>query len=329
MTLAPVDAQGHELQAVDLEQLRKTQREAAERMTAIVLDAVTSKHTKRAYERALDDFWTWRIREAPTEPLNKALVNQYKAHLQDEGLGAASINQRLSAIRKMAREAADNEILPEQTANGITRAEGIRQEGEDAGNWLTKDQAQALINAPDTGTLKGLRDRAILAVLIGCGLRRAEAARLQFEHIQQREGRWAIVDLVGKRNKKRTVPMPNWAKHAVDQWAIEAGLNLGTLAINEGRVFRSVNKGGNISGDSITPQAIHDVVVAYAEALGFDNIAPHDLRRTYAKLSLKGGAALEQIRLTLGHESLRTTQRYLGTELDYNDAPCDRLGLTL
>jgi site-specific recombinase XerD len=324
MTITPIDqSNGNSITA-----WATTQREAAERLTQMVLDAVTSPHTRRAYERALVDFWTWRIDEAADEPLNKALVNRYRATLEDAGIGAASINQRLSAIRKMAREAADNDILPGQIAAGITRAEGIRQEGERTGNWLTKTQAQALLRAPDPATLKGQRDRAILAVLIGCGLRRTEAARLRFEHVQQREGRWAIVDLVGKRNKTRTVPMPNWAKAAIDVWAVGAGLNLGGLALNEGAVFRSVNRGGNISGEDMSPQAIRNVVVTYAEPLGWD-IAPHDLRRTFAKLARAGGADLEQISLSLGHESIEVTQRYLGTRQSFDDAPCDRLGLRL
>jgi site-specific recombinase XerD len=256
-------------------------------------------------------------------------VQRYKQTLRDAGLGAASINQRLSAIRKLASEAADNGVLAAQVATGIGNVAGVRQEGRSVGNWLTKTQAQALLEAPDTGTLKGLRDRAILAVLLGCGLRRSEAAALTFERIQQREGRWVIADLVGKRNKKRTVPMPSWTKKAIDDWAIEAGLSRRDLAINQGRVFRSLRKGGAIDGESMTPQAIRDVVVCYCRPLGLGDVAPHDLRRTFAKLARKGGADLEQIQLSLGHASIRTTQRYLGTQQDLQDAPGDRLGLHL
>jgi integrase len=75
-------------------------------------------------------------------------------------------------------------------------------------------------------------------------------------------------------------------------------------------------------------QAIADVVGAYAVPLGID-VAPHDCRRTFAKLALKGGARLDQIQLSLGHASIRTTERYLGVEQDLTDAPCDRLGLRL
>jgi site-specific recombinase XerD len=78
------------------------------------------------------------------------------------------------------------------------------------------------LKAPDTTTLRGRRDRALLGILIGCGLRREEAAKLTFGHLQQREGRWAIVDIIGKRNKVRTIPMPAWAKALIDVWATGA-----------------------------------------------------------------------------------------------------------
>lgn len=299
---------------------------AQDALVRIVLDGVSSEHTRRAYKRALDNFLSWHA-EQGRPGLSKALIQRYKAHLGEAGMGAPAINQRLSAIRKLATEASDNGLIPEQIANGISRVAGVRHEGQSVGNWLTLAQAQQLLNMPDRQTLKGLRDRAILAVLLGCGLRRAEAASLTFEHVQQREGRWALVDLVGKRNKTRTVPMPAWAKAALDDWAIEAGLARGGLAICEGRIFRSMNKGGRIVGDSVSSQAIRDVVITYTRLLGLGDVAPHDLRRTFAKLARAGGADLEQIQLSLGHASIRTTQRYLGTRQSFADAPADRLGL--
>ena len=168
-------------------------------------------------------------------------------------------------------------------------------------------------------TVKGLRDRAILAVLLGGGLRRSEAARLTVDHVQQREGRWVLVDITGKRNKSRTVPIPSWAKGALDSWTGAAG-------IREGLIFRAVNKGNRVSGQSMTPQAIYDVVSEHAGGLG---VAAHDLRRTFAKLAHKGGAGLDQIQLSLGHASIQTTERYLGLAQNLADAPCDRLGLKL
>ncbi len=166
----------------------------------IVLDSLPSAHSRRAYERALLDFFSWH-KSIGSPQFNKAVVQHYVAELRNAGMASSSINQRLSAIRKLAEEAADNGALDTQIAGGIRAVKGASQEGRRTGNWLTREQAQAWLNAPDPRTLKGSRDRALLAVLIGCGLRRAEAANLSFDHIQQHDGRWVLVDLIGKRDK--------------------------------------------------------------------------------------------------------------------------------
>jgi integrase len=228
----------------------------------------------------------------------------------------------MSAIRKLASEAADNGLLEPAIASGIQHVSGVSSHGVRAGNWLTKQQAQNLLLTPDPTTLKGLRDRAILAVMIGGGLRRSEVARLTFDHIQQRDGRWVIVDLVGKGNHVRTVPIPSWVKLAVDEWTNTAGLA-------SGLVFQSIHKGGYIKHESITPQAIRDVVKEYGALIGLPELAAHDLRRTFAKLAHKGGAGLDQIQLSLGHLSIKTTEKYLGVSQNLTDAPCDHLGLGL
>jgi site-specific recombinase XerD len=287
----------------------------------VVLDTLPSEHSRRAYERGLTDFFHWH-RGAGRPKLSKAVVQRYAAELREAGMAASSVNLRLSAIRKLAAEAADNGALDPQVANGIRAVKGARQEGTRTGNWLTREQAQTWLGAPDTRSLKGLRDRALLAVLIGCGLRRAEAANLTFDHVQQRDGRWVLVDLIGKRDKIRSVPMPNWAKVAIDSWSH-------ALGVSDGLVFRAVNKGDRVTGDGITPQAIYNVIVGYAGVLKNKGVAPHDLRRTFAKLAHKGGSAIDQIQLSLGHESIQTTEEYLGVEQDLTDAPCDHLGLRL
>ena len=305
------------MQALSLRRFSDSEARAIE----MVLDTLPSEHSRRAYERALFDFFHWH-RGAGRPQLNKAVVQRYAAELREAGMSSSSVNQRLSAIRKLAAEAADNGLLDPQIAGGVRAVKGARQEGRRAGNWLTREQAQAWLNAPDTRTLKGLRDRALLAVLIGCGLRRSEAASLTFAHIQQRDGRWVLVDLIGKRDKIRSVPMPNWAKAAIDSWSRVAG-------VASDLVFRAVNKGDRVVGDGITPQAIRNIVTEYGGKLNHGNVAPHDLRRTFAKLAYKGGAALDQIQLSLGHESIQTTEDYLGVEQDLTDAPCDHLGLRL
>jgi site-specific recombinase XerD len=300
---------------------RIEKRDAVSAAIAMVLDGLPSEHSRRAYERALIDFFHWH-RVAGRPQLSKAVVQRYAAELREAGMAASSINQRLSAIRKLALEAADNGALDPQVANGIRAVKGARREGRRTGNWLTREEAQTWLSAPDIRTVRGRRDRALLSVLIGCGLRRSEAAGLTFGHVQQRDGRWVLIDLVGKRDKIRSVPMPNWAKAAIDEWSKVSGAS-------EGLVFRAVNKGDRIVGGGITPQAIYNIIVGYAEDLQKKGVAPHDLRRTFAKLAHKGGAAIDQIQLSLGHESIQTTENYLGVEQDLTDAPCDHLGLRL
>jgi site-specific recombinase XerD len=287
----------------------------------MVIDALPSENSRRAYERHLKEFFVWHARQNRPE-LNKALINRYVKELRAGGFSSASLNQKLSAIRKLASEAEDNNLLDSRIANGIRAVKGMPQRGRRTGNWLTREEAQTWINAPDVKTLKGVRDRALLSVLIGCGLRRAEAALLSVSHIQQREGRWAIVDIVGKRDKMRTVPMPSWAKSAIDSWAYAA-------RVYEGFIFRRVNKGGNLMGERMTEQAIYNIVADYAKKMEKAGIAPHDLRRTFAKLAHKGGSPIDQIQLSLGHDSINTTEKYLGVEQDLTDAPCDHLGLRI
>lgn len=286
----------------------------------LVTDSVTSDHTKRAYSRALADFVLWHS-STGQQGFTKATVQAHVTTLRLQGVSASSINQRLTAIRKLATELADNGVIDHSTAQAVSRVEGVRKEGKRLGNWLTKEQAQKLLQLPNVETIKGLRDRAILTVLLGCGLRREECATLIVAHIQQRDGRWVIVDLVGKRSKTRSVPMPSWCKMAIDQYTTAAGINSGLL-------FRSVRRGDHLQDEGMTAQAIFDVVKTYAAQIGAD-VRPHDLRRTFAKLAHVGEAPIEQIQLSLGHSSIQTTERYLGVQQDFHSAPCDVLGLRL
>src|SRR5215831_10885786 len=141
------------------------------RIKALVLDSVSSVHSRRAYDRALSDFLAWYAREAAGQGFSKATVQLYSRKLEEQGLAASTRNVRLSALRRLAAEAADNSLLAPELAAGIARVKGAKQQGTRTGNWLTVEQAELLINAPDISRLKGKRDRALLAVLIGCGLR--------------------------------------------------------------------------------------------------------------------------------------------------------------
>ena len=291
------------------------------RLKGMVLDSVSSPVTKRVYSMALDEFLGW-FRQAPRPGFTKATVSAWRVSLEERKLGSSSIIVRMSAIRKLAAEAADNGLLAPELAAGISRVKSAKSVGIRIGNWLSARQAQELLNEPDATTLKGVRDRAILAVLLGCGLRRSEVATLKFSHVQQRDGRWCIVDLVGKHGRVRTTPMPAWVKVAVDSWTAAAG-------VTEGYVFRPVNRSDVAIGDRLGEKAVWQMLRHYAEGAGVPGIAPHDLRRTCAKLCRAAGGELEQIQLLLGHASVQTTERYLGTRQDLVHAPNDAIRLKI
>src|SRR3982074_2230419 len=182
---------------VSLEKIAQWQK-----LKTLVLDSVSSPITKRVYSMALDEFMAW-FQQAPRPGFTKATVSAWRVSLEDRRLGSSSIIIRMSAIRKLAAEAADNGLLAPELAAGISRVKSAKSTGVRMGNWLSARQAQALLNAPDVTTLRGLRDRAILAVLLGCGLRRSEAAALMFTHLQQRDGRWCIASMVASARRRR------------------------------------------------------------------------------------------------------------------------------
>ena len=155
-----------------------------EKLKALVLDSVSSPITKRVYNMALNEFMEWFQRE-PRPGFTKATVSAWRVSLEERRLGSSSIIIRMSAIRKLAAEAADNGLLAPELAAGISRVKSVKSTGIRVGNWLSARQAQSLLNAPDIATVRGLRDRAILAVLLGCGLRRSEVAALTFAHRQR------------------------------------------------------------------------------------------------------------------------------------------------
>ena len=132
--------------------------------------------------------------------------------------------------------------------------------------------------------------------------------------------RYLIADLLGKAGHIRTVPVPGWVKVAIDDWKLASG-------ITEGALFRSINKAGRVWGNGMTPKVVWDIVREAASWTGTEKLAPHDLRRTCARLCYLAGGELEQIQFLLGHVSIQTTERYLGCKQRLCCAVNDRMGI--
>src|ERR1700710_2341701 len=213
----------------------------------MVLDSVSSPHSRHNYAKALDDLF----RFCASRPLSRELLMEWRSTL--ESLSPSTINVRLSAVRKLVGEARKNGMIGPEEAASLTDIPNISQKGTRLGNWLTRSQAKDLLAVPDRSTLKGKRDYVILALLVGCALRRQELAQLDVEKIQMREGRWVIADLRGKGGRIRTVAIPIWIKQGINAWMTAA-------KIEEGRLLRPVSKSGKILRDELGDWAIWSVV---------------------------------------------------------------------
>jgi site-specific recombinase XerD len=223
-------------------------------------------------------------------------------------------------VRRLAYEAADCGLLSSDLAAGIRRVKGVKKLGVRLGNWSTVEQAHSLWQAPDSQALKGERDRALLALLLACGLRRHEAVGLRIDDLQQREEHWAIVDLVGKAGHVRTVPVPDWVKGQLDELA-EGSRNCRGQDLSQGYQ------------DGADMGRLHDGKVDLAHCEGFARKGSVCLNWP---LITCGGRALvcamlqqelEQIQFLLGHVSVQTTERYLGCKQRIRSAVNDRIGI--
>ena len=203
-----------------------------EHSKAAVLRSLGSSDSRRGYQHAIDEFVAWHCSE-PRLAFNKTVVLRYRFHLEERGLAPGTINVRMAAVRRLAYEAA------------------------------------ALWQVPDRQTLTGKRNRAILAILLGCSLRRRELVDLTLEGLQRRDERWAIVDLIGKGRHIRTVPVPNWVKETLDAWLTEADIENGPL-------FRCVCRAGKPWGHGTSEKTVWHVVKKTATSMNIPRLAPHD-----------------------------------------------------
>jgi site-specific recombinase XerD len=287
-----------------------------DRIAALAVDAVPAARTKEIYRSNLQSFLEWF--RAQSEPLNRQTVMAWRAWQQTTKVCNKTINQRLSSVRKLVKEAANNGYLDEATAAGILRIENLPTTGGRNGNWLTAEQLNTLLDSLKAGdTLADKRDRALFALLIGGWLRRNEACHVRITQLQERDGRPVIVDHQRKWGRTQTIPLPTWAAAWVREWIEASG-------ITEGYVLRNVTRWGTTGVDWLSPAGVWEIVHRRAAALGYE-ISPHDLRRTCAKIARHRDVPLEKIQTQLGHANIETTMLYVGSVEGMADAACDHV----
>lgn len=204
-------------------------------------------------------------------------------------------------------------IATEKRLEAINKSIHVEQaRGEKAHFWLTQAEVRQLLNAC-TDDIYGKRDKVILGLLVGGGLRREELSNLKFEHIKKMGTRTVIQVEGGKGAKDRVIPINEKLAKLLEDWRQIAG---------NGYIARSLGMNREL-GDTLSPVQIFRIVRAYGEKIGKPELAAHDLRRTYAQLGYEAGVPITQISKLLGHASVATTQRYLNLDLDLETTVSD------
>lgn len=186
--------------------------------------------------------------------------------------------------------------------------------GEKAHTWLSQTEVRALVQCHDN--MAGKRDRVVLSLLVGAGLRREELAALAFDSVvlQPVGGKFrAVLNVHGKGAKDRIVPISDRLAALLDDWRALAG---------PGLIARSVSNRREI-GESLSAVQIFRIVRSAGQRIGKPDLAAHDLRRTYAQLGYEAGVPITQISKLLGHANVATTQRYLNLDTDLNSTVSD------
>lgn len=278
-----------------------------------------SERTRSEYRARLDRFQHWRDEQPAGEPFVASLSN-YVTHLQGEGLSPRSVQAHVNTVKGLLKSAAalDPRLAVHLPALSLVKPPPVR--GDLQGQRLAAPARQSLLDLPGIDTHKGRRDTAILALMAVCGLRRSEVVNLNWGHIDELDGHKVIRNLRGKHGRVRTVKLPVALWRLLRAWGELASLDTS----DEAPVFVQVRKGDNVQhGARISGSAVSYLVTTYTGAAGLDGIAPHDLRRTAASLSRKGGASIEQVQAMLGHADPQTTSRYIGAGLDLDDHAVD------
>ena len=279
-------------------------------------NGVGSAHSQRAYETAIEEFIAWSLHNGKIR-INASQLRAYQAHLtartphhskdkdNDTPLAPSTVNVKMAAVRSLVHRAANEGWISAADEEQILKCLHARPvTGRREGQRMPLADVQRCLRLPDRATLAGKRDYALLGVLFACGLRRAELCNLEVKTIGRLNEGWALIDLVGKRQKVRSIPLETPIKDGIDEWLAAAKISSG----------RAIRKNGKVWGNGLDESAIWQIVRYYTAQVGHENFAPHDARRSCVSIYYDAKAPLKQIQFLLGHDKLDTTARYVNDE---------------
>lgn len=243
------------------------------------------------------------LNECPWEKLNYDAVLAFRTRQMEKGLSPATVNLQICTLRMVAKQAWLKGMMSIETYSAIREVKSVRGSRVSKGRALnTRETGKLIASSELKGTSIGVRDAAIIALAVGCGMRRAEIATLKLSDINHDT---RIITILGKGNKQRKVAPSNDAWERLKDWL--------SLRGEEGceNVFVAVKKGDNIQPYwAITASAIYQLLKSRAGDSQVSAFTPHDLRRTFATRLLESGADINTVRQAMGHASIITTQRY-------------------
>lgn len=286
---------------------------------ALIATSGRSEATIRVYVSALAPYLAQGGNLANVDALkvySETLPASRRRHLRAAvSLWAKEAGQRLKASdtpdRHLSTAAALNRLDALSTTIKV-----VESKGQKAHTWLSQRQVRELLSTCDD-SLPGQRDRVVLSLLLGAGLRRQELADLTWESVYQKpvkDRMRTCLHVKGKGKRERDIPISDRLADLLNTWADVVG--------HEGRIVRSLGMAQEL-GNSLSPVGVFNIVRVHGEQIGIPQLAPHDLRRTYAQLGYQAGVPITQISTLLGHSNVATTQRYLDLSVDLSVTASD------
>ena len=268
---------------------------------------IDNPRTRRAYESDLREFMFFAGIGDATQfrSVSRVHILAWRHDLERRTLSGATIRRKLAALSSLFDYLCESNAVTNNPVDGVKRPRNGNTEGKTPA--IGDHQARALLNAADGSTLRGRRDRAILATLLYHGLRRAEICALRVGDMQERRG-IKHLQVHGKGNKIRYVPLHPCAAGAIAAYLEFAG-HSGNV---NSALFRSISNNTRSRNTSITPDGVYKMLVSYAKALQIDiaGFGPHALRATAATNALDNGADIAKVQEWLGHANIATTRVY-------------------